>query len=145
LIAEVADLQNQYADHFSLKLFLEIIESVGHHLAEYPDVACSSSCGLLNSVFERLNHALFTMKPKQGILVAHIESMSDYRQWHELIVAEVREAVVVTPETESGKVVEPTADSGEISEQLMTAIQDVVRREVDAMREELLEVMRENM
>lgn len=138
LTAEVADLQNQHAAHSSLGLFLEVIASVGRHLTEYPDVASTASCELLQKIFDRLNHALFTMKPKQDILAGHLESMSDYGAWHEQIVAKIRESGAVAPEPMA-------AQEGEMSEELMTAVKDLVRREVDVMREELLEVMRENM
>ncbi len=142
LTAEVTDLQNQYADHSSLKLFLEIIGSVGHHLAEHPDVACDTSCELLQKVFDRLNHALFTMKPKEALLAAHLESMSDFGAWHVQVVAEILKSGAVAPEPASQPV---AAQEGEMSEELMAAVKDLVRREVDVMREELLEVMRENM
>lgn len=145
LTAEVADLHSQYVDHSSLKIFLEIIGSIGRHLAENADVATSQSCGLLQKIFDRLNHALFTMKPKQDILAAHLETIADYGAWHEQVVGEIKEtaAAAATPVESAEEPVAARAD--EMSESMIAEVKQLVRQEVDMLREELLEVMRENM
>ncbi|MFH1217138.1 MAG: hypothetical protein V1706_11620 [Pseudomonadota bacterium] len=139
LADEVADLQRGFPNHSSMHLFLQFIAAVGRHLQRNPGIMEEDSCRLLQKNYDRLNHSLFTMKPQKSLLGAHLEATADYIAWNESLVNALQSApqVVVEPPV----AVEATAEPSELSAAMEAAVTDIVRREVDKLREELMQMM----
>ncbi|MEW6520024.1 MAG: hypothetical protein AB1461_11475 [Thermodesulfobacteriota bacterium] len=131
LAGEIASLRRQYPDHYSVALFMEVIGAVGRHLDRHGDVAADLSCALLQTVYDRLAHSLFTMQPQKNLLASHLETVHDYIKWHEQVVAELAQ-----------RAARPAAVAeGELSPAMTAAVMDIVRREVAELRKELLEMI----
>lgn len=139
LADEVGGLQRAFPGHSSMHLFLEFIAAVGRHLQRSPDVLADQSCRLLQKNYDRLNHSLFTMKPQKTLLSAHLEATADYIAWNELVVSALHETQqqVASPPS----VVVAAAEQAELSAAMEAAVTDIVRREVDRLREELMRMM----
>ncbi len=135
LAEEIASLRSQHPDHYSVSLFMEVIGAVGRHLASHGDVAADLSRNMLQTVYDRLAHSLFTMQPQKNLLASHLETVHDYSKWHEQVVAELAErAAAAAAQAAAGA-------EGELSAKMTAAVKEIVRREVDELRKELLEVI----
>jgi len=136
--AEIDNLRSQYPAHNSVLLFLEVIGAVGRHLDKYGDVAVDLSRNMLQTLYDRLAHSLFTMQPQTNLLTSHLETVYDYIKWHEQVVAELeqRAAAVAEPPTSVSAEAE-----GEMSAEMVAAVKSIVRQEVDELRKELLELI----
>ncbi|MBU0965329.1 MAG: hypothetical protein KKA54_03000 [Proteobacteria bacterium] len=131
LAEEIASLRNQHPDHYSVSLFMEVIGAVGRHLVSHGDVAVDLSRNMLQTVYDRLAHSLFTMQPQKNLLASHLETVHDYGKWHEQVVAELAERAAAEPKRE-------------LSAEMEETVKLIVRREVDELRKELLEVIEKN-
>ncbi len=137
LVAEAADLRRRFPEHLSVHLFLELIAALGRHLQRLPTVKREESCRLLQKTYDRLNHALFTMKQGTTLLVAHLEAIADYVAWHEGVCAAMAQA-------EPGAAVAPPVEAAAVlSADMEAAVTAIVRREVEKLRAEFLQQRRE--
>ncbi|MBU4261496.1 MAG: hypothetical protein KKC76_06385 [Proteobacteria bacterium] len=128
LSEEIASLRSQHPDHYSVSLFMEVIAAVGRHLGTYGDVAADLSRNMLQTVYDRLAHSLFTMQPQKNLLSSHLETMHDFSKWHEQVVAELAERAAAGAKRE-------------LSAEMEETVKSIVRREVNQLRQELLEVI----
>jgi hypothetical protein len=139
LAAEIDSLRSQYPGHNSVSLFLEVIGAVGRHLNSHGDVAADLSRNMLQTVYDRLAHSLFTMQPQKNLLPSHLETVHDYIKWHEQVIAELEQqraaAVAEQPAQVSAEA------EGEMPAEMAAAVKSIVRQEVDELRKELLEVI----
>ncbi|MCK9295706.1 MAG: hypothetical protein M0P70_11545 [Desulfobulbaceae bacterium] len=133
LAEEIASLRSQHPEHYSVSLFMEVIGAVGRHLASHGDVAADLSRNMLQTVYDRLAHSLFTMQPQKNLLASHLETVQDYSKWHEQVVAELAERAAAAQAAAGAE--------GELSAGMTAAVKEIVRLEVDALRKELLEVI----
>lgn len=133
LAAEAADLRRRFPEHLSVHLFLELIAALGRHLQRLPTVKREESCRLLQKTYDRLNHALFTMKPGTTLLGAHLEAIADYVAWNEGVCAAPVQA-------EPPATVAPVeAEAAVLSADMEAAVTAIVRREVEKLRAEFLQ------
>jgi hypothetical protein len=128
LSEEIANLRSQHPDHYSVSLFMEVLAAVGRHLGTHGDVAADLSRNLLQTVYDRLAHSLFTMQPQKNLLSSHLETIHDFSQWHEQVAAELAERSAAGAKRE-------------LSAEMEETVKSIVRREVEALRKELLEVI----
>jgi hypothetical protein len=136
---EIASLRSQYPNHFSVLLFLEFIASLGRHLEEHGDVARDLSLNMLQTFYDRLSHALFTMQPQKNLLASHLDTLNDYVTWHARVAGELAEArTVAAPAPAQEMEAEP---AGEMSAGMLAAVRGVVQREVAELRRELLQLI----
>ncbi|MCB2180902.1 MAG: hypothetical protein KQH63_02615 [Desulfobulbaceae bacterium] len=145
LLAELAEeikaLQGKYPDHSSMLLFLQSIASVGRHLQSNKECELELSCEILQKMYDRLSHALFTMKPQQHLLAAHLDMMQDYINWHEKIVSAMQKTVVEAPSVYDEMALKKTE---KLPEEIRSEVVEIVRQEVDSLRTELLELITQN-
>lgn len=139
LAAEIDSLRSQYPNYNSVSLFLEVIGAVGRHLDSHGDVAVDLSRNMLQTVYDRLAHSLFTLQPQKNLLPSHLETVHDYIKWHEQVMAELEQqraaAVAEQPAQVSAEA------EGEMPAEMVAAVKSIVRQEVDELRKELLELI----
>jgi len=139
LAAEIDSLRSQYPNYNSVSLFLEVIGAVGRHLDSHGDVAADLSRNMLQTVYDRLAHSLFTLQPQKNLLPSHLETVHDYIKWHEQVMAEL-EQQRAAPVAEQPAQVSAEAEE-EMSAEMVAAVKSIVRREVDELRKELVELI----
>lgn len=135
LAEEIDTLRSQHPGHNSVLFFLEVIGSVGRHLAGHGDVAADLSRNMLQTVYDRLAHSLFTLQPQQNLLPSHLETIRDYSTWHDQVVAELAQRAA------AAQSVMVSGAEGEMSAEMAAAVKSMVRQEVDQLRKELLELI----
>lgn len=139
LFKELADeleaLANQYPRHSSMGLFLQWLGSVGRHMDKHRDIALEKSSAMLQNIYDRLVHSLFTMQPQQNILDSHHKTLTDYISWFENVVAEIKSAkVAVSPqETE-----EDEMQHFDLPPEMVAAVKKLVKDEMEKLKKELL-------
>lgn len=137
LAEEIASLRSQYPNHLSVLLFLEFIASLGRHLDEHGDVARDLSLNMLETFYDRLSHALFTMQPQKNLLASHLDTINDYVTWQALVAGELAEARTVAAPAPVQEMAE------EMSAGMLAAVRGVVQREVAELRRELLQLIKQ--
>lgn len=136
LAEEIDTLRRQHPGHSSVLFFLEVIGSVGRHLAGHGDVAADLSRSMLQTVYDRLAHSLFTLQPQQNLLPSHLETVHDYSKWHEQVVAELEQRAAAA--AQSARL---SGAGGEMPAEMTAAVRSMVRQEVEQLRKELLELI----
>ena len=139
LAAEIDRLSRQYPDQYSVSLFLSVIGSVGRHLAQHAAIAPDMSRRMLQTVYDRLSHSLFTMQPPKNLLTVHLETIGDYIKWHEQVIDELAKQPAAVEAVPPAGAVE--MKEGEIPPEMAAMVTRIVRQEVADLRKELLELI----
>lgn len=143
LTGEIENLCEAYPEHTSLLMFLEAMAGICRHLKEHDAVARNRSCHLLQEIYDRLSHALFTMQPPDRLLTAHLETMRSFATWQELVAAEIAASRAAAPVPEEGAAVAAGEEvaGGEFTPAMETAVRELVRQEIQLLRDELMEML----
>ena len=139
LAAEIDRLSRQYPNQYSVALFLTVIGSVGRHLARHETIAQDMSRRMLQTVYDRLSHSLFTMQPPKNLLASHLETIGDYIKWHEQVVGELAKQPTVAEAAPPAGAVD--MKEGEMPAEMAAMVTRIVRQEVETLRKELLELI----